>query len=54
MALNIPNLDRITKDDPKLGEALVKTQQYVNQNVVLVPGNRVPKPPVNATNNTTS
>lgn len=52
MALNLPSIDRITKENPKLGEALVKAQQYVNQNVALIAGNRLPKPPVDATNNT--
>ena len=47
MALTIPNLDRVTKDDPLTGEALVKVQQYVNQNVTPVAGNKVPPPPTN-------
>lgn len=49
MALNIPNLDRITKDDVKTGEALVKVQQYVNQNVTPAAGNRTPVPPIDPT-----
>lgn len=40
MALTIPNLDKIIKQDPKLGEALTKVQVYENQNVPVVPGNR--------------
>lgn len=52
MALNLPNLDRITKVDPKLGETLKRVQDYTNENVTPVAGNKVPKPPVNAVRNT--
>ena len=52
MALNIPNLDRIQKENPKLGESLKKIQDYANQNVTPAAGNRTPRPPVNATNGT--
>lgn len=48
MALTVPNLDRIQKLDPNLGEALQKIQKYTNANVTQVTGNRVPPPPVNA------
>lgn len=48
MALTIPNLDRVQKADPKLGEALQKIQKYTNTNVTPAPGNRVPPPPVNS------
>lgn len=44
VALTIPNLDRIIKVDPKLGEALTKIQVYENQNVPVVPGNRQKAP----------
>lgn len=47
MSLNIPNLDRIAKDNPKLGEALKKAQDYTNLNVAPVAGNRIPAPPTN-------
>lgn len=46
MAVTLPNLDRIQKLDPKLGEALQKVQLYTNQNVTQAPGNRTPVPPV--------
>ncbi len=49
MAFTIPNLDRVQKADPKLGESLQKIQKYVNQNVAQTPGNRVPKPPIDPT-----
>jgi len=45
LAVILPNLDRIAKADPKLGEALKKAQDYLNSNVSLAPGNRV-LPPV--------
>lgn len=44
MALNIPNLPAITKENPRLGEALKKVQTYDTQNTVQVPGNAVPVP----------
>jgi hypothetical protein len=44
LAVILPNLDRIAKADPKLGEALKKAQDYLNSNVALVPGNRVQPP----------
>lgn len=49
MALQIPNQDRLTKENPKLGEALRKVEIYVNQNVPPIAGNRTPKPPVDPT-----
>jgi hypothetical protein len=49
MALIIPNVAHVSKLDPKLGEALLKIQQYANQNIAAVPGNRQGKPPVDAT-----
>jgi hypothetical protein len=45
MAITIPNLDRIQKDWPKLGEAISKLRDYINTNVTPVPGNRKPPPP---------
>jgi hypothetical protein len=45
MALTIPNLPDIVKRDPKTAEALQKIQQFVNQNTVLVAGNKVAPPP---------
>lgn len=44
MALTIPNLDRIQKENPKLGEALQKEQTFINNNVAVVPGNRQAAP----------
>jgi hypothetical protein len=44
VALIIPNIDRISKDNPRLGEALLKVQQYTNQNVPAVAGNAVSPP----------
>ena len=44
MALTVPNLPQIIKADPKLGEALTKTQTYINQNTTAAVGNQV-KPP---------
>jgi hypothetical protein len=50
MALIIPSLDKISKLDPKLGEALKKVQDYTNQNVTVAGGNRqVPPNFVNPT-----
>jgi hypothetical protein len=49
LALQIPNLDRISKDNPKLAEALLKIQQYSNFNVSPVAGNKVAPPPINST-----
>jgi len=49
MAVTIPNLDRIQKIDPKLGEAVQKIQNYVNLNVTPAPGNRTPLPPIDPT-----
>lgn len=45
MSLIIPNLDRITKDDVKTGEALKKVQDYTNQAVPAATGNAVVAPP---------
>jgi hypothetical protein len=44
MAVNLPNLDREQKQNPPLGEALQKMQTYINSNVAVVPGNKVPPP----------
>ncbi len=49
MAVTIPNLDKIQKQDPKMGEALKKVQTYLNENVTPAPGNRTPVPPFNPT-----
>jgi hypothetical protein len=49
VALTVPNLDRIAKDNPKLGELAKKVQDYVNANVTPVAGNRVPAPPIDPT-----
>ena len=40
MALTVPNLDRISKENPKLGEALRTIEVFTNINVVPAPGNR--------------
>lgn len=45
MALTIPNLDKIQKADPKLGEALKRVQNYVDLNVTPAGGNRKAPPP---------
>lgn len=37
--LNIPNLDKIIKESPKLGEALQKIHDYVNANTAPAAGN---------------
>ncbi len=47
MALTIPNLTDITKQDVKLGEALKRIQEFTNTNVTPVTGNRIPSPPTN-------
>lgn len=44
MPLIIPNLDRISKDDIKTGEALKRVQDYVNQANPLVAGNTIATP----------
>lgn len=44
MSLIIPNVDRISKESPKLGEALLKIQQFTNQNVSPTVGNKVAPP----------
>lgn len=44
MAINIPNLDREQKKDAPLGEAIQKVQTYINANVSVVAGNKVPPP----------
>jgi hypothetical protein len=49
MAVTIPNLDKIQKGDPKLGEAIARIRQYVNLNVTPEPGNRTPAPPIDPT-----
>lgn len=49
MALTVPNLDRIQKVDPKLGEAVQSIRRYVNQVTKPTTGNLRPIPPVNAT-----
>lgn len=45
MAVTVPNLDKIQKADPKLGEAVAKLRNYLNLNVTQAPGNRTPAPP---------
>lgn len=49
MALIVPNLDRLTKESPKMGEALKRIQTYVNLNTTVAPGNRLSPPPIIAT-----
>lgn len=44
MALTIPNLDKIHKENPKLGEALQKEQTYINKNVPTAAGNKITPP----------
>jgi hypothetical protein len=50
MAISIPNLDKIQKQDPKLGEAFSNIRKYINFNVAPAQGNRTPPPPINAIN----
>ena len=50
MAVTIPNLDKIQKVDPKLGEAISSIRQYVNLNTTQAPGNRTPPPPFTPAN----
>ena len=50
MAITIPNLDRIQKEDPKLGEALSKVRDYVNTNVTPAAGNKKAAPPATVPN----
>jgi hypothetical protein len=40
VALTLPNLDKISSQDQKLGEALQAAQSYIRQNVVQVVGNK--------------
>lgn len=49
MPVIIPNLDRITKDDVKTGEALKKVQDYLNAASPIVVGNAVTAPPSTST-----
>jgi hypothetical protein len=51
VAFTVPNLDKIQKDDPKLGEALQKIQKTINQNTNQAPGNRQ-APPIGIVNPT--
>ncbi len=44
MAFTHKNLDRILKDQPKLGETLKELQDYVNANLTPAAGNRVQPP----------
>jgi hypothetical protein len=50
MALSVPNLDRLEKENPKLAETIRKIQNYINANVTPVAGNRVNPPPTNPVN----
>jgi len=50
VSLIVPNQDRISKENPKLGEALKKIQDYTNLNISPAVGNRVPPPPTNPAN----
>lgn len=45
MALTLPGLDKITKETPRVGEALTKAQTYINANTPAPKGNRLPAPP---------
>ena len=44
MSINLPNLDRQQIQNAPLGEALQKVQTYVNANVAVTAGNKVPPP----------
>lgn len=44
MALSIPNIAEISKAEPRIGEALKKTQNYVTQNTTEAAGNAIPVP----------
>lgn len=44
MAITIPNLPKIQKEHPEIGEAMKTIQTTINQSVVPVPGNRLAPP----------
>lgn len=44
MAIVIPNVDRIQKENAPLGEALQAEQSYINKNVTQAAGNKVAPP----------
>ncbi len=44
MSLVIPNLDDVSKKDPKLGEALRQIQNYSNLNITPAAGNKQAPP----------
>jgi len=53
MALTIPNLPKIQKEHPEIGEALKTIQTNITQNVTPVQGNRLAPPTfVKPANNT--
>jgi hypothetical protein len=53
MSLNVPNLDQITHDNPRLGETLKNVQTFVNNNIATpVKGNRRAAPPKSLANPT--
>ena len=47
MALQIPNIVKLTQDSPKLGEAFKAVQDYTNLNVTQAKGNIQPPPHLN-------
>lgn len=49
MPLNIPGVDRITKDDPRTGEALQAVKSFVNAGVTQPVGTFIPAPPSTST-----
>ena len=50
MSFSIPNLDKISKDNPYAGEALQKVQKYVNENTTQAAGNKQAAPPKSISN----
>jgi hypothetical protein len=52
MSLNVPNLDQITHESPRLGETLKTVQTFINNNVAPVKGNRRAAPPKSLANPT--
>jgi hypothetical protein len=44
MALTVPNIAQISKESPKVGEALQKEITYINTNVTPAASNTLPPP----------
>jgi hypothetical protein len=52
MSLSVPNKAVITRENPKLGEALSSVETFVNANVAVKAGNLKAPPPTNVANPT--